>query len=401
MHLVACRTIASARSSPPAGETKRVEHVPGRKPLGSSAMTSSILLVAALVCSRPAVAIGAGSGTAGRLRSATPANKTSIEDLRQEREVLSNLMGNYRVQIVDVGKSNADISAKENSFIAGLTTHLEKEKEQLKDASLSDPARQALENRSKAETRELEYWEHARDLSQKAYRSKLVGIHALMAKTKKVSEAYDQVLTTGALDPATAKAIGLEAKGPEAGKVVGEANSTKAVSLRGGDHAGKNVTAEAPAEAVDLPSVGGSAGGAAPQNESRKEALLKEKDVLKDLMGKLKNDVKRYNEDNTEQTAHFKELVAEATAQVQEDEHQREALVKLTAADRRALKFWNEASDVSKDTYRDNLGKAHIAMARAAKAMGEYDAALGTGNSDQSAMGDASDDAHVEGEKET
>ena len=172
------------------------------------------VLVLALGCRCWAIAslqsarTGCPNATGNASSALLSSNRT--DTLLKEKEVLQGLMGRFKEDIKHLNQVDSRGDARQKEVVAEITKQLQEDERKLHNPSLSELSRQALLNHTAMEKRQLADWSTAGSLGKKMYHAELSVTHGMMAKVKKVMQAYDSVLSTGTMAPSLASALKLQ-----------------------------------------------------------------------------------------------------------------------------------------------------------------------------------------------
>ncbi|CAK0844000.1 unnamed protein product [Prorocentrum cordatum] len=148
-----------------------------------------------------------GPATPSAPRAVGPPATNRSAALKQQQEVLQNLLSHLKSSITKDNKEEEDSKRHNEAVIARLRRRLDSDRARLNWTNLSAWDHEMYANDTKLEERELEYWTRGRELQHGMYHANLKMTHGLMSRVKTVMQAYQEVLAKGHLDPAMSELL--------------------------------------------------------------------------------------------------------------------------------------------------------------------------------------------------
>jgi len=124
-----------------------------------------------------------------------------------QHEALKALMANLKSSIKNINKAEASGKEEGKRQVERVSQRLASERAELKENNLTDFRRELLENRTKTDQKELDYWTRSRELQHGMFHTNLKMTHGLMSKANAVIEAYNSVMSSGRLNADLAKQL--------------------------------------------------------------------------------------------------------------------------------------------------------------------------------------------------
>lgn len=84
---------------------------------------------------------------------------------------------------------------------------LEHDKARLTDPKLRPFMRRLLENRTKEEQRDIDFWLHSRTLQKRMFQANVKMSHGLMSRVKGVMQVFDQAIDNGTISEEAAQQL--------------------------------------------------------------------------------------------------------------------------------------------------------------------------------------------------
>eukprot|EP00930_Biecheleria_cincta_P042761 TRINITY_DN29421_c0_g1_i1.p1 TRINITY_DN29421_c0_g1~~TRINITY_DN29421_c0_g1_i1.p1 ORF type:complete len:303 (+),score=86.71 TRINITY_DN29421_c0_g1_i1:64-972(+) len=147
------------------------------------------------------------SSTAPKAAAHKAVGLASEKTLRAQRTNLRNLLGKMKTDISRFNKDEADDQNNAASHIAKMQKRLEQDKARLADPKLRPFMRELLQNRTKEEQRDIDFWSHGRKLQKRMFHSNIKVTHGLMSRVKGVLQVFDQALENGKISEEAAQRL--------------------------------------------------------------------------------------------------------------------------------------------------------------------------------------------------
>lgn len=147
------------------------------------------------------------SSTAPKAAPTKTVHLASKKTLRAQRSNLRNLLSKMKRDISRFNKNEADDQDSSDSHIKKIQKRLEQDKARLADPKLRPFMRELLQNRTKEEQRDIDFWSHGRKLQKRMYHSNIKITHGLMSRVKGVLQVFDQALVNGKISEEAAQQL--------------------------------------------------------------------------------------------------------------------------------------------------------------------------------------------------
>lgn len=173
---------------------KEVEHdIAQKAPLAPAAGMTAMALPA--------------SSTAPKAAPAKAVHLASQKTLKAQRTNLRNLLSKMKTDISRFNKNEADDQDTSSSHIEKIQKRLEQDKARLADPKLRPFMRELLQNRTKEEQRDIDFWSHGRKLQKRMFHSNIKITHGLMSRVKGVLQVFDGALVNGTISEEAAQQL--------------------------------------------------------------------------------------------------------------------------------------------------------------------------------------------------